>query len=200
MKGSNVLVIKISILAISLLFVLGQNSALAGDMSQKKERIMIHKDAGPKYDESGELIRPEGYRKWIFVGGPVTPNDMNDGKAAFPEFHHVYIDPAGYYEYKKTGKFRDGTIFVKELVTVGSKKAASGNGYFPGEFSGIAASVKDSKRFPKEPGYWAYFNFGNDKKKAGAMPTSACNDCHRAHATEDLVFTSFYPVLRAAKP
>jgi hypothetical protein len=191
----------IGVMIVSLLFFSGEKSVFAGDMSQKKERMMIHKDAGPKFDESGELLRPEGYRKWIFVGGPVTPNELNEGKAAFPEFHHVYIDPAGYYEYKKTGKFRDGTIFVKELVNVGAKKGASGNGYFPGEFSGvIAASVKDSKRFPDEPGNWAYFDFGKDKKKAKALPASSCSDCHKAHANEDLVFTQFYPVLRAARP
>ena len=37
----------------------------------------------------GELERPTGYREWIYVGTPVTPNDMNDGKAAFPEQHTV---------------------------------------------------------------------------------------------------------------
>ncbi len=41
----------------------------------------------------GELQRPTGYREWIYVGTPVTPNEMNNGKAAFPEHHNVYIDP-----------------------------------------------------------------------------------------------------------
>ena len=41
----------------------------------------------------GELERPSGYREWVYVGTPVTPNDMNNGKAAFPEHHDVYIDP-----------------------------------------------------------------------------------------------------------
>jgi len=41
----------------------------------------------------GELERPTGFREWIYVGTPVTPNDLNDGAAAFPEFHNVYIDP-----------------------------------------------------------------------------------------------------------
>jgi len=43
--------------------------------------------------EDGELQRPTGFREWVYIGTPVTPNDMNDGKAAFPEFHNVYIDP-----------------------------------------------------------------------------------------------------------
>jgi hypothetical protein len=157
---------------------------------------------GAKFSSNGELQIPKDYRQWVFVGAPVTPHDMNNGKAAFPEFHHVYIDPASYAAYKKTGKFPDGTILVKELATVGAKSSSSGNGYFAGEFAGIAVSVKDGKRFPKEPGYWAYFNFiGEDGKplaSAKAQATADCNVCHQQN-TEDWVFTQHYPVLRAAK-
>jgi hypothetical protein len=157
---------------------------------------------GPKFSPAGELLVPVDYREWVFVGAPVTPNDLNNGQAAFPEFHHVYIDPASYAAYKKTGKFPDGTVLVKELATVGAKSSSSGNGYFPGELSGIAVSVKDGKRFANEPGSWAYFNFvGGDGKplaSAKAQPTAACNVCHQQN-TEDWVFTQHYPVLRAAK-
>ncbi len=47
-----------------------------------------------QFDREGKLSRPTGYREWVFIGAPLTPNDMNDGKAVFPEFHNVYIDPA----------------------------------------------------------------------------------------------------------
>jgi hypothetical protein len=157
-----------------------------------------------RLDSSGELVRPTDYRSWVYVGTPVTPNDMNGGNAPFPEFHNVYIDPVSYQEYKQTGKFRDGTIMIKELVSVGSKQAVSGKGYFQGEFIGLEATIKSSKYFPKEPGNWAYFSFTNKeggmvKKKAMAFPTSACNACHASAAKDDFVFTQYYPVLRAAK-
>ena len=29
------------------------------------------------FNAAGELIRPEGYREWVYVGTPLTPNDMN---------------------------------------------------------------------------------------------------------------------------
>ena len=162
-------------------------------------------DAAYKFNEKGELIKPEGYREWIFVGTPVTPNDMNNGKDPFPEFLHVYIDPVSYKHYKDTGKFRQGTILVKELISVGSKSAASGNGYFQGEFIGLEATIKDSKMFPKEPGNWAYFSFSKPdhtlpvNATATAFPAAACNACHDAAAAEDWVFTQYYPVLRALK-
>ena len=86
------------------------------------------------------------------MGTPVTPNDMNNGKAAFPEFHNVYIDPLSSDHWKATGTWREGTILVKELINVGTKAAVSGNGYFMGEFIGLEATVKSSIHFPDEPG------------------------------------------------
>lgn len=162
--------------------------------------------ADPKFDESGQLMKPVDYREWVYVGAPLTPNDLNNGKAAFPEFHSVYIDPESWKAYKTTGTFRNGTILVKELVSVGSKVATSGKGYFMGEFIGLEAAVKDSKRFPKEPGNWAYFRFTKEDHSlptntvAKVLPTEACAVCHQASAAEDMVFTQYYPVLRAAKP
>ncbi|MDO1501651.1 cytochrome P460 family protein [Winogradskyella maritima] len=154
--------------------------------------------------QGDELKRPTDYRSWVFVGAPLTPNDMNNGKAAFPEFHNVYIDPQSYDEYKATGKWRDGTILVKELVSVGSKAAASGNGYFMGDYIGLEATIKSSKHFPDEPGNWAYFSFTTPpdedlKNMATPFATNMCNSCHATSAKDDFVFTQYYPVLRAAK-
>ncbi len=152
----------------------------------------------------GELKRPTGYREWVYVGTPVTPNDMNNGKAAFPEHHNVYIDPESWAHWKETGEFRDGTILMKELVSVGSKQAVSGAGYFQGEFIGLEATIKSKENFPDEPGNWAYFSFSTPDHKsltetAKAFPAAACNACHQGAAADDFVFTQYYPVLRAGK-
>lgn len=154
--------------------------------------------------KDGELVRPTGYREWIYVGTPVTPNDMNDGKAAFPEHHNVYIDPKSWKYWKETGEFRDGTILIKELVSVGSKTAVSGAGYFQGEFIGLEATIKSKKYFPDEPGNWSYYSFSGKKHKkltatAKPFPTKSCNACHQASAADDYVFTQYYPVLSAGK-
>ncbi|REK17916.1 MAG: cytochrome P460 [Planctomycetota bacterium] len=154
------------------------------------------------FDSEGHLLRPTGYREWIYVGTPLTPNDMNHPQAAFPEFHSVYIHPDAYRAYRKTGAFPDRTAIVKELASVGSKQASSGNGYFMGEFTGLEVAIKDQTRFADEPGNWAYFSFGHAyplAHTAQAQATTSCNTCH-ATANEDYVFTQYYPVLRAAKP
>lgn len=154
--------------------------------------------------KNGELERPTGYREWIYVGAPVTPNDMNNGKASFPEFHSVYIDPESWEHWKQTGKFRDGTILVKEMNSVGTKSAPSGQGYFMGRFMGLEATIKSKREFPNEPGNWAYFSFSTEdhkslKKTTKAEPTASCNACHDESAKDDFVFTQYYPVLEAAK-
>jgi hypothetical protein len=154
--------------------------------------------------DDGELTRPNGYREWVYVGTPVTPNDMNDGKAAFPEHHNVYIDPKSWAHWKETGEFRDGTILMKELVSVGSKAAVSGNGYFQGDFIGLEATIKSQSDFPDEPGNWAYFSFTTPDHKtltstAKAFPAASCNACHSVSAADDFVFTQYYPVLREGK-
>ncbi len=99
---------------------------------------------------------------------------MNDGRAPFPEIHAVYIDPDSWAHWKKTGKFREGTILMKELISVGSKSASSGKGYFMGEFLGLDATIKSSKQFPDEPGNLGLFQLhdrgvSNDESgRAGA--------------------------------
>ncbi len=156
-----------------------------------------------KFNASGEMIRPEGWREWIYVGTPVTPNSLNPPEAAFPEMHSVYIDPKSWAHYKKTGEFREGTMLAKELTLVGATQATSGKGFFMGEFSGFEIAYKSAKRFPNEPANWAYFSFGHKPEPynatAKAMPTAACAACHTASAAEDMVFTQYYPVLRAHK-
>ena len=117
--------------------------------------------SGPQNTADGEIIRSEGWRKWIDVGTPVTPHDGNDGKASFPEFHNVYVDPESFATFERTGEFPNGTQLVTELTLVGSKEAVSGNGYFMGEFSGLEIAVKDTERFKDQPGGWAYFSFGH---------------------------------------
>lgn len=155
------------------------------------------------FDRQGHLLRPDGWRDWVYVGTPITPNELNPPEAPFPEFHNVYIDPDSYAHYKRTGIFREGTILVKELVSVGATKAASGKGYFMGDFIGLEAAVKSAKQFPNEPGHWGYFTFSHEPPPypatARLQPTAACNSCHTQTAADDWVFTQFYPVLRAAK-
>ena len=156
-----------------------------------------------QFNEDGQLIRPAGWREWVFVGSPLTPNSLNGGAAPFPEFHTVYIDPKSWAHYKKTGEFREGTMFAKELTLVGDTAATSGVGFFNGDLQGFEIAHKDSKKYSEDSGGWAYYSFGHKPEpyanSASAMPTAACAACHTASAAEDMVFTQYYPILQVAK-
>ena len=186
----------------AVLVVSGSVPAAATSGQAESEAAQSADEQFVRFTDSNDLIRPDGYREWVYVGTPLTPNDLNPPEAAFPEFHSVYIDPVSYQHYMDTGTFRDGTVLIKELASVGSTKAVSGNGYFMGDFVGLEATIKSSEHFPDEPGNWAYFSFGHAyplADTAAAFATAACNACHASSAADDFVFTQYYPVLRAAK-
>ena len=182
--------------------------ALAATISQSfANQTATEQHYIPQYTSSGEMILPPNniWREWVFVGSPLTPNALNGGKANFPEYHNVYIPPWAYQEYKKTGKFPDGTIMFKELQLVlgpaqypdGSQIEPSGRGYFPGAFNGADVSVKDSKRYA-DTDNWAYFDFNHFEPKAHttkAQPKNQCQFCHIANAKKDEVWTQFYRLL-----
>jgi Cytochrome P460 len=158
----------------------------------------------PEYTASGDLVLPKNFHEWVYVGSPLTPNALNGGKANFPEFHNVYIEPGSYEIYKKTNVFPEGTILFKELQLTlpaqnpdGSRAEPSGRGYFPGPLNGADVTVKDSKRYASTGG-WGYYNFNHHEPKAPTAklkPKEECGYCHLASAKKDEVWTQFYPLL-----
>lgn len=173
-------------------------SATAASAQSARERYL------PEYTAAGDLILPKGFNEWVFVGAPLTPNGLNNGKAGFPEYHNVYIEPGAYEIYKKTGQFPEGTILFKELQLVlspenpdGSRTETSGRGYFPGALSGADVAVKDTRRFSATNG-WGFFNFNHSEPKAATAsvePANKCAFCHEAGAKKDMVWTQFYRLL-----
>jgi hypothetical protein len=160
----------------------------------------------PEYKANGDLLLPKNFEKWVFLGSPLTPQALNNGKAMFPEFHNVYMEPGSYEIYKKTGAFPEGTIFFKELQLTlpppthpdGSSEQPSGRGYFPGKLNGADVAVKDTKRYAATGG-WGYFNFNHFEPKAPSAyprPRKECSFCHEASALKDSIWVQFYPRLQ----
>jgi len=158
------------------------------------------------FTPEGRLKIPEGFRRWVYVGAPLTPNALNGGKANFPEYHNVYVQAQNIDAYMKTGEFPEGTVFVKELTRLlsptfpdGSRSEPSGRGFFNGPFNGIDATVKDSKRFAKTNG-WGFFSFGHHPEPYEATSeeksVAECAGCHMANvAKTDMTWIQFYPLL-----
>ena len=153
--------------------------------------------AGPRFNGRGELMRPQGYREWVFVGSSLAMSyEKKPEKVKHLKFHHLYINRDAYYEFEKSGTFPEGTILVMEVLTAGSHASINRQGHFADQVSGLEAAVKDSSRFPER---WAYFSFdlkdGSLSGTAKAFAKERCWSCHNEHAQTDNVFTQFYPVL-----
>jgi hypothetical protein len=153
----------------------------------------------PQYASSGELLIPESYREWIFVGASLGMGYNEPGAApAEGQFHHVYLAPEAYEHFKKTGGFPDQVILMMEVYSPASKESINKQGRFSGEFLRVEAAVKDAGRFPEG---WRYFDFGGPETKKTATPFAKerCWTCHNEHGQTDNVFTQFYPKLRKSE-
>ena len=188
-------------------------------VSAKPVAVVQAPQSSAVFNADGTVQVPTGFRKWVFVGAPLTPEGLNDGKyncnaggtnctrSNFPEYHHVYIEQKNVDAYLKTGEFPEGTVIVKELTRVlnptfpdSSRKEPSGRGYFNGAYNGIDMSIKDSKRFAKTNG-WGFFTFGHHplpyEKTSAERPVTECAGCHIANvANTDMTWIQFYPLLR----
>ena len=67
---------------------------------------------GPKY-VNGNLVRPDDYREWVFLGSSLGLNYPAPGAAPGPDqFNNVFVNPTAYRSFMKTGKWPDKTIWV----------------------------------------------------------------------------------------
>ena len=147
----------------------------------------------PQAQFSGDkLVRPEGYREWIYVSTGLGMNYTPDPGMA-DQFTNVFVPQWAYHQFLTNGKWPDKTWFVLEDRNQQSKGSINKGGHFQTDLLGLGVEVKDEKRFPDK---WAYFNFGADDKTATANPKQACWECHEANAAVEHSFVQFYPTLK----
>jgi hypothetical protein len=149
-------------------------------------------DSVPQYTAQNQLMRPQNYREWIYLSSGLGMAYSPNPKSA-PIFTNVFVTPEAYRKFVATGTWPEKTMFVLEEREASSKGSINQGGHYQTELRGIAASVKDSSRFPTK---WAYFNFGLDEKSASPNPPESCWNCHNAHGAVDNTFVQFYPTLK----
>jgi hypothetical protein len=155
------------------------------------------RDGVPVYDDVDQLLLPENYREWVFVGSALGLT-YSDEPPREERFSHVYINPFGYREFRKTGQFPVGTMLLLETAEKGTKENPALHGAYAKKLTGLEAAVKSGDRFDQP---WTYYAFdsadGIRRQKARRFTGENCIACHREHAQTDHVFTQFYPVLTA---
>jgi hypothetical protein len=167
----------------------------------------------PQYDAAGDLLAPEGFETWIFVGSnlglayddelPVT-TALEVAHAHTQVFHNIYIDREAFDSFAANRTFPDPTILVMEIFGASDRepKGVLSDGVFNGPRVGLQVAVKNTERPDGSTTPWAYYIFTDPSDpsqvapKASAFPDAACFDCHEEHASEDNVWVQFYPTLR----
>ena len=103
-------------------------TALGGYLLVATQFAAQTKQSSVVFNADGTVSHPDEstFRRWVFVGAPLTPEGLNNGKfncnepggctkSNFPEYHHVYIEQKNVDAYLKTGEFPEGTVIVKEI-------------------------------------------------------------------------------------
>jgi len=149
--------------------------------------------AGPQFTPDGKLVRPEEYRRWVYVSSGFGMSYSQ--KSGEPQaFTNVFVTPAAYDYFVANGRWPDKTMFVLEIYGSSSHGSINKSGSYQSQFAGLDVEVKDEKRFADK---WAYFNFEGETRSASAM-TPSRNDCWKCHETSAFVehsFVQFYPEL-----
>jgi len=156
---------------------------------------------GPQYESGRNLVLPEDYRSWPFIGaGLGMTYDGERGtlaRAADPRFTHAFVNPSAYRHFMATGSWPDGSVFVLEFRGSASEASINREGRFATDLVFLEAEVKDS-RFADG---WAFYAFGpanNLSKVAEPLAGDAvasCVACHSEHAAVERTFVQFYPTL-----
>ena len=147
----------------------------------------------PRYDEKGQLLRPDDYREWMFLSAGYGMN-YSPGPGSHEMFTNVFVQRWAYDEFLKSGKWPEQSMFVIDERDAASRSSINQKGHYQTDLMGLAVEVKDSARNPDK---WAYYGFGADNSSAGAMPHgNPCWSCHDAHAAVEHTFVQFYPTLK----
>jgi hypothetical protein len=167
----------------------------------------------PLYAPGGDLLLPNGFDTWVFVGSNLglsyTPDAAAAAAAPPPraprqQFHNVSINKAAYDYFSANGRFPERTVLVMQVFEAADKEPRSvlASGVFNGRRVGLEVAVKNTSRPDGKTMPWAYYNFTNpsDRSKvlasATAFPDEVCANCHQRHASIDNVWVQFYPALR----
>jgi hypothetical protein len=147
------------------------------------------------YAADGKMLRPNGYRSWIFLSSGFDMSYTDAAEAKTHQFNNVFVNRDSYDAFLKTGAWPDKTVLVLELRGGSNDDPVLKRGQFQaGAPGGVEAHVKDAAK-----GGWAFYAFGKDGASAAMLPkTATCYACHEANARTDTTFTQFYPELGAA--
>lgn len=175
------------------------------------------KPFAPNVDVSTGAIRvPENYREWPMLGTWAHANTGESLRQMGPglhEYHVVYTQPETIAYYKKTGRFPDGAVLVKELLKATTMSMTTGPAVgHATTITGWFVLVRDTKGRYKDSGLWgdgwawSFFNASDPVHTDSKNYKTECLPCHmpardlarpNAPDADKWIYALGYPVLQS---
>ncbi len=150
-------------------------------------------------DKTGNIRKPSDYRDKYEALGTYAVADLSGGT----EMHVTYATPGAAESYRKTGKYADGTVLVKEVFGTDHAQMTTGDARWASGTKVWFVMIKDAKgRYPGNPLWgdgwgWALFKSDAPDKQVATDYKKDCLGCHIPAQSTDWVYVQGYPVLHS---
>ena len=158
-------------------------------------------------DKSGNIRKPSDFRASYQALGTFTVLNPPGGMAPTPqggnEMHVTYASPGAAEIYRKTGKFPDGAVLVKEVFGTEHAQMTTGDAHWATGIKVWFVMIKDDKaRYSENPLWgdgwgWALFNADAPDKQVATNYKTDCLGCHIPARNTDWIYIQGYPALSA---
>jgi hypothetical protein len=176
---------RIRILSAALAAALGGLTATVASQAQAPT-------PAASFTADGQMEFPKDYRTWIYLSSGMDMAYVEGGGGQIHAFDNVFVDPAAYAAFQKTGTWPDRTVLVLEVRGTQEHASIDKAGRSQGRRMAVEVHVKDTARFK---GGWGFFGFNGEKPATLIPQAAACYACHQDHAAVDTTFVQFYPTL-----
>jgi len=144
-----------------------------------------------QYTKDGNLNLPKDYREWVFLSAGIGMTYNAESASANPPFENVFVNPAAFRSFLKTGTWPDKTIMVLEIRKSESRVSINKDGRVQTNVMAREIHVKDNAK-----GGWAFYGLPNGETSGKPFPKTAdCFSCHQQNGATDTTFVQFYPTL-----
>lgn len=180
-----------------LVLLLAALSVLAGSEPAKSQRASSF-DGFQLVDKNGIIRKPVDYRDRYQVLGTYMVLDPKGN-----QMHVTYATPGTAAYYRRTGKFPDGAVLVKEIYTTDHAKLTTGDAHWASGIQVWFVQIKDTKhRYPNNPLWgdgwgWFLFKANAPDKQVATDYRKDCLGCHIPAKSTDWTYIEGYPVLKS---
>ena len=150
-------------------------------------------------DKAGNIRKPADVRDLYQLLGTYTVELDPKGE----EMHVTYASPGAAEYYRKSGKFADGTVLVKEVLGTDHAPLTTGDAHWASDTKVWFVMIKDDKnRYPNNPLWgdgwgWALFKADAPDKQIATDYKKDCLGCHLPAQSTGWVYIQGYPVLKS---